>query len=791
MSICQYITPQHWNIGNKSVFPGKHARIKGISGVGFDLMQEYVSGSKRGNQNVCGEIKFHREIPSDILSKINKRFPGCPAPTAESFVVVAGANIEAYSQSERGMLYAAQDIINLTGPDGFPEGFLYNYPVCPVRGVKLLLPGVSQIEDFKKFIDLLCRYKYNTLILEIGGAMEYKRHPEINAAWIDYCMEMNEYSGKAMSILGEYSRCHKNAIHSENGGGGVLSQAQVRELISYCHGRMIDIIPEEPTLSHSDYLLLAHKDLAERREDPYPDAYCPMNPASYKLVFELLDEIIEVFNPSVINIGHDEYYSFKLCDRCRDLSAPQIYADDINIIHGYLSKKGVQTMLWGDKLLDAHFRDGNPCGGAQNEYFDATYSAIDLIPKDLQILHWYWGIDRKLEQSYAKRGLDVIYGNFDGPMFVEWNTRLSANNIRGAIISNWGTMDLQTLQRNTVLFNVVYTALLFWNRNYGDQHFEELRELTFNELGRCRELDQNLASDALHIKHVTDHKLRYFYFSNGSYIDNSKYIVGHYELTCADGAIVKIPVIYGLNIMSRDVNWDRKPSSQYDAYECDRHLFEVAYTTVPEKTSDGTWYHYRIANPWPGKEIKQIRFVRAPIFKGDVWFEILPDGKGQNQIKVIKEPPSIMPSWQETMANGWIIPWQGLAGGAYIQVYNHKCHPLRRDVLCLRRGDPEKAVVRASLTLAADDRMPTQIEVEGLDNDKPEVALMEVLVNGKSIYDGTVPFLKDTWVWRSIDIPLGLLKHGRNIVEFRNITSSNCTNECMGWYMISGLRFIY
>ena len=29
-------------------------------------------------------------------------------------------------------------------------------------------------------IDLLVYYKYNSIILEIGGAMEYKRHPEIN-----------------------------------------------------------------------------------------------------------------------------------------------------------------------------------------------------------------------------------------------------------------------------------------------------------------------------------------------------------------------------------------------------------------------------------------------------------------------------------------------------------------------------------------------------------------------------------------------------------------------------------
>jgi len=785
----QYLPPQHWDIGNNARFPGKRAKLTGTSGIVSGLMNKYISENKRENKNTFGEIIFHGEIPSYILSEISRRFPGSPAPGAESCLVVAGANIDVYAQSERGMLCAAQDIINLTGPDGFPEGFLYNYPVCPVRGVKLMLPGVSQIEDFKRFIDLLVRYKYNTLMLEVEGGMEYKRHPEINAAWLKYCAEVAENPSKGIEIKSKYGYA-KNSIHDLNGCGDILAHAQVRELIDYCRERLLEVIPEEPTLSHCGWLLLAHKELAERKEDPYPDAYCPMNPASYELVFDVLDEIIEVFNPKRINIGHDEYYSFKLCDRCKNIPAPQLFADDINKIHGYLKKKGVQTMMWGDKLLDAHFRDGTPCGGAKNDKFDATYPAIDMIPKDLQILHWYYGIDRKLEQSYAERGFEVIYGNFSGPAFIEWKNRASAGNIRGAIISNWAATDFQILQRNTVLFDVVYTALFFWNRNHDDRRFEELRKMTFKELERCRRLGPGMAADELHIRHTTDHILRYRCFSLGVYrIDNSKFTLGHYELTYADGAIEKIPVICGLNINGRDVDWERIPNDNADLYDFDNRLFEVAYTTVPEKTDDGTWYHYRIANPRPGKKITQIKFVRAANFRNNVKFEVLSAGKTDKQIKIINAPPSIMPPWQDPIANGWNIAWPGLSGGVYMLVYCQKC-PSKFDVRCIQWGSSEKAVVSAGLTLAATDRLPTRIEVEGMDNDKPEAALMEVLVNGKSIYNGKVPFLKNTWEWRSFDIPSGMLKPGRNIMEFRNVTG-NCENQCMGWYMISGLRFTY
>ena len=37
---------------------------------------------------------------------------------------------------------------------------------------------------------MLLYYRYNTVILEVGGAMEYKRHPEINESWESYCCEM-------------------------------------------------------------------------------------------------------------------------------------------------------------------------------------------------------------------------------------------------------------------------------------------------------------------------------------------------------------------------------------------------------------------------------------------------------------------------------------------------------------------------------------------------------------------------------------------------------------------------
>lgn len=68
----------------------------------------------------------------------------------------------------------------------------------------------------------------------------------------------------------------------------------------------------------------------------------------------MLDEVIEVFNPEIINIGHDEYYSINICDRCRKrlMTNYEILAEDLTKIHGYLAAKGVKTMIWCDKLMN-------------------------------------------------------------------------------------------------------------------------------------------------------------------------------------------------------------------------------------------------------------------------------------------------------------------------------------------------------------------------------------------------------------------------------------------------------
>lgn len=481
---------------------------------------------------------------------------------------------------------------------------------CYFRGVKAMLPAKEDFGEFKKLIDIMAHFKLNTLMLELGGAMEYKSHPEINEGWIKYAAFMNEYPGKTHET-NDKCKWYKNSIHSENGGGGVLSQVDIRELIDYASDHGIEVIPEVPSLSHSDYILYAHRELAEIPDDPFPDTYCPSNDKSYKILFDLLDEVIALFRPRIINIGHDEYYLIGVCERCNGRKAEDIYASDICRIHGYLASKGVRTMMWGEKFLDFHFADSKkPWGGAAHGCCPATYKALDLVPRDIIILHWYWALGRKLENEFTSRGFDFAYGNYSGRMIPDFNGRSKARGFSGYILSNWGRSDLLTLQRNGVLADIVFNKLVEESHD-PDAEVDAIWDKMFKTLFDLRYSD---GKNYAFIKHTTTAERDFKCFCDGFYIKREEWKLGDYRVTFDNGSVVTVPVVYGENISKSNQNWKTERMYDTDARVSRETLAEIAYTTLPVRNGGRTEYIFGFEIP-AGRSIAKIEF--APIASAD------------------------------------------------------------------------------------------------------------------------------------------------------------------------------
>ena len=562
----------------------------------------------------CPEIRavtVSKPIPESVKKSIEKVANAAVNGGGEAFVICKnGGDIAVYAGGDRGILYGLMTFLRLLDSDGcFCYDSVYDHPESGFRGIKLLMPGREEIKYFKEFIDCMLYFRHNTVMLEIGGAMEYKRHPEINEGWEEYAAFMSEYSGKSKKLQENTYPWRKNSIHSNNGAGSYLTQAEVKDLIKYCNDRGVSIIPEVPSTSHCDYLLTRHPELAERPEDPYPDTFCPSNPDSYRLLFDVLDEVIEVFNPEIINIGHDEYYSINICDRCRKrlMTNYEILAEDLTKIHGYLAAKGVKTMIWCDKLMNVETEDGQNFGGALNRIYKnwnaqgellavlrPTWQARDMIPKDIICMNWFWSYGERYDGEV--KDFPVVFGNFRGYGMNNYRKRCG-NNCTGGMCSNWGATSPVYLQRNCIYIAMAYNDRLYWDGTYDDTddaQFAECVDMCFKLLfdynyGACINRQQKY----IEVAHTTNRQAWYHDFVDGIFADGeeyrSNYYLGYYSISYTDGTSYNKEIFLGEDIgcdtaewygKSVDINGDDGTPGIRSTRRVGK-LGETAYSTLP------------------------------------------------------------------------------------------------------------------------------------------------------------------------------------------------------------------
>ena len=525
-------------------------------------------------------VKFCQLSPQDLLFKMQEFFAVESIKNKSFLAELSAEGLQIYAADAAGCFYAVQSFCNLIDSGVFRAAVWAEIPRGE-SGIKLYLPSPAAegIADFKRIIDFAVRCKCSFVMLELGGALEYKTHPEINQAWIEYCRVMNEYPGKTLDVQNAFP-WRKNSIHSENGGGSYLTQQLFAELAAYCRERFLEVIPEMPSLSHSDYILQSHPELAERPNDPFPDTCCPLNKEYHKLYFDLLDEVIELIRPQRINICHDEFYSMNLCDRCRGKDPAQLYAQDINTIAQYLHAKGVQPMIWGEKLLNSHWQNGEPIGGAavpesdNLEALPAVYPAAGFLSEKLEIMHWYWTVDRKLDEVYAQKNYSYYFANLSPAMFKDWSKRIAAPFAAGTCVSNWGQTQWRTLQRNGVLYDLLYTSLLMWNDQFTEDDFEFLDQAVFQLLYNW---NHGRSKNTLEVTHTVDTPMKFKYFFDGFLLDEKSFYLGEHIFTSSSGEVLRLPVIFGSNISNCNVLPERTadPEGLRDAW-----VYNLQHTEV-------------------------------------------------------------------------------------------------------------------------------------------------------------------------------------------------------------------
>lgn len=559
-------------------------------------------------------------------------------------LTVTAENINIESSDLRGLVYGVEVFLKMISGGIISECEVKDAPRMPFRGVHLMLPHPSQFDFAKRLVKyVISPMGYNCIIMEVAGGMEFESHPEINHA-------VEQAWAKGMS--GEWPRFP----HGSCGCGATVKKELMRDFVEYSRTFGVDVIPEIQSLGHVQFMTVAHPDITERAEveeekeeidgkdadippnEFYGHSYCPSNPKSYEILFDLIDEIVDVFSPKeYVHMGHDEVYQIGVCPRCKDKSPADLLAEDVNKIHGYLAKKGLKMMLWADMFQKV------------TKY--QTSSALDKIPEDIILLDfvWYFHMNEDIEDNLLEKNRKVVLGNMYSSHYPRYESRVIKDGVLGAQTSTWVTTREHEIAREGKMYELLYAAQMMWSAGYTSHARYSYDKLISAMMPSVRE-----KLKMVNYPSMMENKVEVVVVDNGEYNPGREVVystykidrmadsiifehattdkmtrafgaeyeeIGSYKVTYDDGTEVLVPLTYSGNIS----HWNRRQNEpfkhgyyRHNGYQAVSYETDGAETRSPEYGYI-TMYRYEWINPNPDKVIRKIECVISEPKKTDVY----------------------------------------------------------------------------------------------------------------------------------------------------------------------------
>ena len=181
------------NLCGKTVYLDASTKLESENAVIAKMLSPLCIGKKPG---AVSAVCFH-PFDESAKEKVISAFGNVAEEKEDAyFLEVTEEKITVYATNVRGYLYGASTLRSHYR-NGIAAGCIYNVPLVEFRAVKMYLPAEDKLDEFYYMVDMFMHYGYNALVLEVGGAMEYKKHPEINDYWVEHCEIFGEYSHKA------------------------------------------------------------------------------------------------------------------------------------------------------------------------------------------------------------------------------------------------------------------------------------------------------------------------------------------------------------------------------------------------------------------------------------------------------------------------------------------------------------------------------------------------------------------------------------------------------------------
>ena len=319
-----------------------------------------------------------------------------PASEEGYILTVSGGSAEIVSKGEAGLFYGCQTLEQLLeDADQYripvPACKITDSPALPYRAVHFdVKHHLDHMNYYYESIDRLARYKINAIIFEFEDKLRYQRQPLVGAP-------------QSISI------------------------DEMAAITRYASERHIEISPLVQGLGHATFIL-KHEQYANLRELSWNRwAFCPLNEATYQVLFDLYRDAIDATPGSrYLHIGGDEIGNIGLCPRCKP-AADKEGLMKLNLywlkrVCEFAEENGRIPIFWDDMPLkfagvhESTKRNDLTPDLAENEWKNGSQKLDKLLqdfPKNCIYMRWNYSMARQpgnvlALEWYKGRGLKVM-----------------------------------------------------------------------------------------------------------------------------------------------------------------------------------------------------------------------------------------------------------------------------------------------------------------------------------------------------------------------------------------------
>jgi len=236
--------------------------------------------------------------------------------------------IEITGNADQGLFYGVQTLLQLLRPAAggnlmLPVSTIEDWPKLELRFLHWdTKHHQDRMETLKRYLDWSARFKINTIGFELEDKFEYPTNPFIGAP-------------------------------------GAFTTAELQEIVNYGLERYIQVVPNIQAPAHLAYVL-KHPQFAHLRADGNNYQACLCNEESYKLIFQMYDDVIKATGGvNYLFVSTDEVYYAAICAKCAKPNSPEEsslkWVEFVRRARDFAATRGRRILVWGEyPLLPQH-----------------------------------------------------------------------------------------------------------------------------------------------------------------------------------------------------------------------------------------------------------------------------------------------------------------------------------------------------------------------------------------------------------------------------------------------------